>query len=383
MNNSLEPPTKPILSLCMIVKNERENLPRCLASAKPYVDEMIVVDTGSEDGTPEIARHYGANVRYFEWCDDFAAARNYAISQASGNWILMLDADEELVVESEDFFRTLASQSEVIAYNFAYTEVNDYLKKTPTYRTSLFRNIPGLRYASRLHEYLAYQNQSIGAEYLSHTSSIKIVHYGHFKQQVKQKIITRNLPILECMRQEEELSNRLLHCLAAMYAETGQLEKAKDCYTEAFERLLPNLMNGNPPEDFNYVPTLAYDLGMQSFDQKDYETANLLCTNVLRWFPDFPPLNYLAGILLNALEFPLGAANYFKKCIQLGQEESYYKGEAFDLIFITTHPAYNLGLMYLKLGRSQEALSAFEQALNFDANFRLAREKIDQIKQKN
>lgn len=381
MNIPSEPPTKPILSLCMIVKNERKNLPRCLASAKPYVQEMIVVDTGSDDGTPEIAAHYGANVRYFEWCDDFAAARNYAISQASGDWILMLDADEELVVESDHFFNNILSHSEIIAYNLAYTEANDYLKKTPIYRLSLFRNLPSLKYVSRLHEYLTYQNQLIGAEYYRYTPSIKIVHYGHFKEQVKQKIRNRNLPILERMRQEEKLSIRLLHCLAGMYSETGQPEKAQECYTEAFERLLPNLMNGHLPDDFYFVPNLTYDLGMQFFNNRDYDNASLICTKALKWCPNFPPINYLAGVLLNTFGFPLGATEYFKKCIQFGQEDNYYKGEPFDLVFITTHPAYNLGLMYLKMKRFQEALESFELALSWDANFTIAREKIKQIKQ--
>ena len=381
MNSHLESPTKPLVSLCMIVKNERENLPRCLASAKPYVDEMIVVDTGSDDGTPEIAADYGAKVRYFEWCDDFAAARNYAISQASGDWILMMDADEELVVESDDFFQELSFPSEILAYSLTYIDVNDYLKRTPTYRPSLFRNILRLRYVRRLHEYLADQNQAIKPEYLAHTPSLKIIHYGHFKEKVRQKFINRNIPMLERMVQEEELNLRLLYCLAGMYAETQQVEKAKEFYAKVFERLLPNLMNGNPPEDCSSVPIIVYDLGMQYFQQRDYETTNLLCRQGLQWCPNYPPLNYLAGILLNVLGYPLGAAAYFKHCLQLGQEENYYKKEPFDLIFITTHPAYNLGLMYLKLDRLQEALDAFNFALSFDLNFTLAQKEIDKIKQ--
>jgi glycosyltransferase involved in cell wall biosynthesis len=101
--------SKPFLSFCAIGQNEIINIERCLNSVKPYVDEMIVVDTGSDDGTPEIALQHGAKVSSFHWCDDFSAARNFAISQASGEWILTLDADEELAVTSDDFRQTLAA----------------------------------------------------------------------------------------------------------------------------------------------------------------------------------------------------------------------------------------------------------------------------------
>ena len=86
------------ISLCMIVKNEGHNLHRCLQSVQGFVNQIIVVDTGSEDNTVEIARSYGAEVHFFEWCDDFAAARNHSLSFATGDWILVLDADEKLVI---------------------------------------------------------------------------------------------------------------------------------------------------------------------------------------------------------------------------------------------------------------------------------------------
>src|SRR5919202_4935317 len=163
----------PSLSLCMIVKNERQNLHRCLASIKPYVDEMIVVDTGSEDGTPEIAAQYGAKVSYFEWCDDFSAARNYAISQASGNWILMPDADEELVIESEDFLNQLSLRPHILAYSVALTEANDP-SRTPAYLIRLLRNIPEIKYVGRFHEQPIYQNQYIQGNQIGYLEDIKI-----------------------------------------------------------------------------------------------------------------------------------------------------------------------------------------------------------------
>ena len=78
----------------MIVKNEEPNLAKCLMSVKPVVDEIIVVDTGSTDKTKAIASALGAKVFDFSWTNDFSKARNYSLSKASGDWILVLDADE-------------------------------------------------------------------------------------------------------------------------------------------------------------------------------------------------------------------------------------------------------------------------------------------------
>ena len=82
------------ISACVIVKNEAENLPLWLEKMSQLADEMIVVDTGSEDNTKELAVAAGAQVYDYQWQDDFAAAKNYAISKAKGDWILFLDADE-------------------------------------------------------------------------------------------------------------------------------------------------------------------------------------------------------------------------------------------------------------------------------------------------
>lgn len=376
----MESPIKPILSLCMIVKNERHNLPRCLSSVKPYVDEMIVVDTGSEDGTPEIAAKHGAKVRYFEWCDDFAAARNYAISQASGNWILMPDADEEIVVESEDFLHQITFRSDVIAYQIALTEANDP-SRTPAYLIRLLRNLPDLKYVGRFHEQPRYQNKCIIENQISYLESVKIIHYGYTKEQLLQKNLIRNIPILERSRQNEGLNLMLLYSLAGMYADTQQSEKAQECYSEAFERLLPNLMDGTAPDEFSFVPSLIFILGVQCLQQEDYETARLLCQRGLEWCANYPPLNYLAGATIRALGFPLGAVAYFENCIRLGREGNYYKGEPFEVSYMTTYPTYDLGCVYLEMGRVQEALVAFDVALSFNPNFREAQEKVNKIRE--
>ncbi len=82
------------ISLAMIVKNEEKVLRECLNSVKDIVDEMVLVDTGSEDDTVDIAKEFGAKLYEFKWCNDFSFARNFAAEKCSGDWILVLDADE-------------------------------------------------------------------------------------------------------------------------------------------------------------------------------------------------------------------------------------------------------------------------------------------------
>jgi glycosyltransferase involved in cell wall biosynthesis len=89
------------VALVMIVRDEARCLARALASARPWVDEMVVVDTGSIDATPQIAREAGARVRRFDWIDDFSAARNHALAQTEAPWRLLLDADEWIAEGAE------------------------------------------------------------------------------------------------------------------------------------------------------------------------------------------------------------------------------------------------------------------------------------------
>jgi len=96
------------LSVIVITKNEEKNISRCLNSIKDLADEIVIVDSGSTDNTLKVVRKYTSKNFFRKWSDDYAAQKNYAISKASGNWILSLDADEQvplsLVAEIKDFF---------------------------------------------------------------------------------------------------------------------------------------------------------------------------------------------------------------------------------------------------------------------------------------
>ena len=111
---------KNTVSLCMIVKNEEKHLAKCLRSVKPVVDEMIVVDTGSTDRTKDVAKVFGAKVYDYEWTDNFAEARNFSISKASGSWTFHLDADEVISVVDYEAFKkiTRLPASKQVAFLF-------------------------------------------------------------------------------------------------------------------------------------------------------------------------------------------------------------------------------------------------------------------------
>jgi glycosyltransferase involved in cell wall biosynthesis len=142
------------LALCMVVKNEERNLPRCLDSVRPLADELIVVDTGSTDATREIALQYGAQFIPFDFSTvDFAAARNCGLARASGRWILVLDADETLDPAAAPIVRQLVALDENAGYYLErHNRSGDSDTANRDYVVRLFPNRPNHRYRGRVHE---------------------------------------------------------------------------------------------------------------------------------------------------------------------------------------------------------------------------------------
>jgi glycosyltransferase involved in cell wall biosynthesis len=151
------------LTQCLIVKNEEHNLTRALSWGKALFDEQIVVDTGSSDGTVVLAEKLGARVLHFDWIDDFSAARNFAISQCTGDWIFFLDADEYFedtdvplllpVIEMIDGL-CISENGKKLCYNVVETPWINGEDNKISRQSRIFRNVPYLRYAGELHEQL-------------------------------------------------------------------------------------------------------------------------------------------------------------------------------------------------------------------------------------
>jgi glycosyltransferase involved in cell wall biosynthesis len=167
------------VSLCMIVKNEEYYLPRCLSSVNNIVDEVIIVDTGSTDKTVEIAKSFGAKVYFFPWNNNFSEARNESLKYASKEWILILDADDELYTEDQKNLIALLNRQldENAIYNLVKIHHYGYMNKGIESKDKRNRTITLLKEQIKKDpdNYFAYFN--LGTEYAGLNDTKKALDY--------------------------------------------------------------------------------------------------------------------------------------------------------------------------------------------------------------
>ena len=194
--------TRPRISLNMIVKDEADFIEECLASVKDVVDEIVVVDTGSSDRTPELARSLGAQVHSFAWCDDFAAARNHGLKHCTGDWVLSLDADEQLDPETKSDIRREVAKDRVDVWYLRIVNLYQGAEAGGEVRLArLFRRVPGMKYIGRIHEQ---PDQNLANAVAGH-SQARILHHGYDPDVMRSKNKhARNVALLESALRESE-----------------------------------------------------------------------------------------------------------------------------------------------------------------------------------
>lgn len=187
------------ISACTIAKNEEDNIVKSINSYKDYVDEIIIVDTGSTDRTVELAEEAGAKVLHFEWINDFAAAKNFAINHASGDWIIFLDADEWFEEDCAKKIEQAIAETEREGY-FAIAcklvnlaDENEILERGCT--TRIFKNHPNIRFQRAIHETLfdLEKNNALPSLYRDY---LAVLHSGYMKSILAKKA-ARNKALLE------------------------------------------------------------------------------------------------------------------------------------------------------------------------------------------
>lgn len=190
--------SEPLLTLCLIARNEEATLERCLMSAREIVDETVLLDTGSSDATRSIAARLGAKVYTEAWQEDFSAARNKALEQVCTPWVLTMDADEEITeVDVQALRQTLRAAKDKghDAFTVRIDNLRDGGGIAPFRAVRLFRNRPEIRYRGRIHEEV--------------TSSLAELHGGPVRPLPAPLVLTHDGYLAERRRSGDKLERNV------------------------------------------------------------------------------------------------------------------------------------------------------------------------------
>lgn len=281
------------ITLCMIVKNEEETIGRCLLSAKPFVSAIVVVDTGSDDRTAEIAREFGALVVTFPWSGHFGEARNAAFPHVRTPWILMLDADEEIVSWDERQMSSALADPETAGL---YVSIRNYSEPPPGGRyeqdaaVRLFRPLPGAAYRGRIHEDISKPLTELYPQAKLGSASVGIAHYGYaWDAEAAGLKHERNLRLLRLAIEEEPEEPYYVYALGTEYFIRAQYADA----AAAFDGI-----DGRLPENAGYAADCMYKHAFAHYRSGNRERALTLVELGLERSGEYADLLELKAVLL-------------------------------------------------------------------------------------
>lgn len=377
------------ISLCMIVKDEAETLPQCLGSVRDWVDDMIILDTGSQDETVAIARVWGAQVTTIPWRQDFAAARNQSLAAAKGDWILVLDADETLTSAGQEVLQRVQADTSLGGQSLASVLLITLLRhevhadQAPYSAVSrLFRNRPDIRFERPYHEsvddsvttilaadpqwqvlawpeialtHTGYEAdtiaqrdkfgraQTIMAAYLAdHPQDAYICNklgalYGRMGQwETGRSLLQQGLAVVE---DDPATTYELHYHLGLAERATGQLDQAAQQYRAALAQAVPEVLKVGA-----YI-----NLGSVYQAQTNYPEAVQQFERAILAAPQFAMAHFNLGTAQRAQGQLAAAITAYRQAIAL--EPSY--AEAYQ----------NLGVALFKMGKVPDSLQAFHQAI--------------------
>ena len=352
------------LSLCMIVRDEEEMLPRCLEAVAPAVDEIVIVDTGSIDRTMEIARSFGARVIEREWTGSFSDARNVSFDEATGDWLLYLDADEVLVGADVDKLRALTGHTWREAFYFVetnFTGEEDTGGALTHSALRMFRNRPHYRFEGRLHEQIAHHLPAYVPERLEHTG-VRIEHYGYLAvvRDTKGKS-QRNVELLRAQMAESPPSPFLHFNLGSEYFAAGDSQAALAEYERAWEMIL-----AQPDEPHEFTPSLMSRMvkALRACGRADDAIAR--AAEGLTRFPGFTDLVYDQALAFVELQRRDEAIAHFERCIEMGDAPPRYT----SLVGCGTYlPRISMAELYLQRGDAAAALPLLQWCIDHHPGF--------------
>jgi tetratricopeptide (TPR) repeat protein len=265
------------ISICMIVKNEEANLGRCLESVREFADEIVVVDTGSTDETPSVARRSGAILINEPWRDDFSHARNISIDHATSDWVLWLDADDRVPAESGMLLKRLKNEPPNRVFAFVIRNERPGGIGSEFIQARMFPRIPAIRFERRIHE--QFMPSALRAGLTLQTQNIVIEHHGYAKPEEVRAKARRNINLLlqECTAAGPDAVMAIE--IADAYLLLGEGDDAEKWYRTALQA----------PAIEAAMPVIAshahLGLGKQYNDRHEFERALEHFTAALRLCP--------------------------------------------------------------------------------------------------
>ncbi len=350
---------KPFLSLCMIVKNEEKVLQRCLDSVHGIVDEIVIVDTGSTDATKEIALKYTNKVYDFEWTNNFADARNFAQQQATGEWILVLDADEyvERTNLQEMIQQLKQTDDSVEAYDVSiYNFVGAYGERVLQHRhTRIYRNVSYLRYDRAIHEQLRH----VSGEYVeAKTGILTIYHTGYMRHVVvEKKKHDRNAQLIEREMEAGESIAFDYFNLGNEHLSKGEVEQALQAFIQAYQHKKDIRLSWVSYCLVQIILCLKYLQRFEDALQVITDAENLYSETA-----DFPFLRGEIYYLQHRYDDAIQQLEY------LLEHKSKYPHTIKTFEYVEYDPHMLLGHMYKHKGNLQKAMYHYSSALSFNRN---------------
>jgi glycosyltransferase involved in cell wall biosynthesis len=220
---------EPKISVSMIAKDESADIVNALNSVKSIAQQIVVIDTGSKDETPELCTRHGAEVYFKKWSENFSESRNFATKHCRNEWIISIDADEILDLESFKKESHYLNDKSIGGLNVKIINSlgdNDYSPQSEHRYTRIFRNLPNIEYKGRIHEQILGSIYEVGLEVVE--TNIIIRHYGYIDTSHEKKIRNKQLLEQEVIDHPEDFW--LKFHLAETEFSLGNIEKAKIAY---------------------------------------------------------------------------------------------------------------------------------------------------------
>jgi tetratricopeptide (TPR) repeat protein len=353
------------LSLCMIVRDEEQMLPRCLEAVAGAIDELVILDTGSTDATVEIARSFGARVIEHRWTGSFAQARNASFDAAGGDWLMYLDADEVLAREDTALLRSLTGRTWREAFYFSetsYTGDPDDGGAVAHNALRLFRNRPEYRFEGRVHEQIAHRLPGYLPERIEATG-VRVEHYGYLGvvRDGREKS-RRNIELLRMQQAEGPPSPFLHYNLGCERAAVGEREAALADFERSRE-----LLEAAPDRDSHrFEPALLNRLvkALRACDRP--RDAFTCAADGLERFPDFTDLVLEQARAASALGSDEQAIELCERCIEMGDAPARYTASVGAGSYL---PMIQLAELRRARGELEQAIEQLERCLREHPRF--------------